>query len=75
MRSASGGEDGEEPSGKRLRRLSRGDARPLGEGPVFRNVWVRSLSMTKNFNHFLCRFAGVCSARKVMGFGGTLGPL
>lgn len=32
-------------------------------------------NMTKNFNHFLCRFAGVCSALKVMGFGGTLGPL
>lgn len=27
------------------------------EGPAFRNVWVRSLSLTRNVNHFLGRFA------------------
>lgn len=48
----------EEPAEKGLKRLNCGDAK-LGGRPVFRNVWVRGLSMTKNFNHLLCRFVGV----------------
>lgn len=74
-RSAMEERGGEGPSGKRPRRLSRGEAKPPGEGPVLRNVWVRSLSVTKNVNHFLCRFAGVCSAPQVMGFGGPWATL
>lgn len=54
MRSASRGEmRREEEPAERLKRLSRGNAKlGLGWGcrekPVFRNVWVRRVSMTKD---------------------------